>query len=163
MDIIEILGNNLKNKDFLGAFAITGYKALWVLDECLDKVQPHELYELILNFYSNTEIRSKRLKKYILLAKDCKPKGYKLDDNISIDNQGYVKVYCSSCNIKEQISWTISKEIAAKFQIRHEAMKRNSYMYEGRIEAENIIAYLNNREEKEIVQLNSVVDIMQLN
>lgn len=157
----KALGGYIRNKDFQGAFVMSGYKELWLLDYCVNDAQLDDSakYEHILDFYSNTEARSGQLRKYIKIASSIKPLDLLDKYNFRCDGGGYISVYCASCNVKKQISWTLDKEVAVKFQKRHELLGDISHVYMGRIALQDIVGYLNNREEQEIIQLNSVIDI----
>lgn len=59
---------------------------------------------------------------------------------------------CSDKN-KNGKSWTLNKEVAAKFSDRHQKLERVSYIKERKIKKEMVAFYTNDRGEEEIVLL----------
>lgn len=59
---------------------------------------------------------------------------------------------------KYRISWTVSKDIALFF-LNEWSSRHANFLYRGKIRPEHIIAYCNEREEKEVMQYGHVYDI----
>lgn len=70
-----------------------------------------------------------------------------------VDNEGYIKIFRGvtnySNNIEKTLSWTINKDKALWFAKRLPAEWR--YLYEGKIKLKNIICFINDREEEEVI------------
>jgi hypothetical protein len=74
-----------------------------------------------------------------------------------LDNDGYLTIYHGHCKktLRNSNSWTLDKDIAKWFGSRNALFSRSSdfYVVTGKVRLDDIIAYITDRNEQEIVVL----------
>lgn len=133
----------------------------WLFPAFFPSVPDSEKYNLALQVYSNhgdgydcVREAVKEIRKY-----GSPELPSELDDLIHIYRAGYEDI----SEAPYSLSWTTDKAMAEKFVVM-QSMKNDkpSALYEGWIRKEQILAYTNDRNESEIIQYGSVMDVREI-
>ncbi|MCD7904072.1 MAG: hypothetical protein LUG24_00490 [Clostridiales bacterium] len=149
------------------------YDALLYFTTCWDKIPDKYLYELYKEQLSLSEcgtlyndlFSQELIDKIFTLNKDNTIYNKKLVD--MLDEKGYLTIYRGHCKktLRNSNSWTLDKNIADYFGNRN-AFFNNSdkyYIVTGRVKLEDVIAFIENRNESEIVVMQKTSKIRQKN
>lgn len=153
-DYISMCGTDPKYGDSVGLLYY------YIDDFCGGEV----LYNLLKEVYcQNGYGFPEELMKYFLTER---PENYLSELDTLIPVKENYTVYRATKNtefLEDQISWTIDLNVAVWFAHRFDAMKIPPLkIYKGLIRREDIIAYISDRNEEEIVQYGAVTDIEEI-
>lgn len=142
---------------------LTGVDAL---QYCYDILPDDKKYKIVLDIYQAWEGPVRCMKKYIRDIRKYRPQNYLDDLPEELSNSDLLTVYRggSECLVQTEYatSWTLDKEKAVWFAKRKIIFKLPAHLYEGVISKRCIIAYLDGRSEKEVLQYGSVREVREI-
>lgn len=121
-----------------------------------------------LEHYDNHGDHSAIIRKYVRRARITRPENWRDALPESVRDLDTFTVYRGSISSIERapfsLSWSLSYDIAEWFAHRNELFYPHAsiHVYQGTIKADKVIAYLNEREEFEIVQYRNVKDVQEI-
>lgn len=121
-----------------------------------------------LEHYDNHGDHSAIIRKYVRRARIIRPENWRNALPESVRDLDTFTVYRGSISSIERtpfsLSWSLSYDIAEWFAHRNELFYPHAsiHVYQGTIKADKVIAYLNEREEFEIVQYRNVKDVQEI-
>ena len=136
-----------------------------LLDYFFNKIPDNQKYAAVLNVYTMVaEDDNRRVVKYLKSVKPFMPDSMKATVGALADSNGIITVYRGGRESKDAarcISWTTSNDIAEFFAKRYLALNGGgqAVIYTGTIKPQDVIAYTDDRQEKEIVQYCGVKSI----
>ena len=153
-DFSHVVSNNMN---------LSGENRVWTFLNLWKYIPDSCFYEVYKECLSTCENKSdyRRFFKPELLAKATKLNTYDTVDNPHLksiaDTEGYITIYHGNAGktMSGACSWSLSKDISIFFGNRNALFgKLNEYyVVTGRVKLENIIAYITDRKEEEIVVL----------
>lgn len=134
-----------------------------------DKIHDKDLYKVFLLVYTSCEYGFGEFNKEMMLRIiNCKPEEYKkeVEENLSnkVDENGFITVYrgvgSKSTPLKKAYSWTTNLCVALFFATRY---SQKGKVYTGKVHINDVIAYIDSRNENEILALpEKVIDTKQI-
>lgn len=138
-----------------------------LLHDCED-VMPLEIKRrFALDHYDSHGDHSPIIRKYVRRAKIIRPENWRDALPECVRNLDTFTVYRGGIGSIERaplsLSWSLSYDIAEWFARRSTLIYRlPNHVYQGTIKADKVIAYLNNRNEFEIIQHRNVKDVHEI-
>lgn len=152
-------------KNFQFLFMVTDSKYHFLLfNEVFDMIPDEEKYVTFIHIYTRSDyglnaINHESLRKLFKLNKDKSN-----IQNLKVDKEGYVTIYRGAENLSSPLdkaySWTWDKKIGEFFGDRFKT--GTGVLYRARVNKENIIDYINDRKEKEILVFPEHVEDIQV-
>lgn len=135
-----------------------------ILHDFWDYIPSSQKYDLFVTTYilMHSTCTERWLTNLIREIRNYKPQDVKDFLYSHADDKGVLTVYRGSdneVNPKLSYSWSLSKDVAAKFARNVARCGREAYLYTACIKAEDASAYTDDREEQEIIQVQKVFNI----
>lgn len=111
------------------------------------------------------------IRKFVRKAKCIRPENWREQLPESVRNNEVFTIYRGGCqdlqHVKNSLSWTLERDVAEWFIERNHFRSRfmpigEQHLYCAEIAADDVIAYLNNRDEFEILQYRKIRNVREL-
>lgn len=153
---------NQKNFEHLVMFIDSKYHVL-LFEDIYDMIPNEKKYNIFKFIYVNSdyclrEINHEIIRHVFKLNLD------KSSIDLKVDKEGYVKIYRgvenSSSSLERAYSWSWDKKVAEFFSNRFKT--GTGLLYKAKVKKENIVDYINERKEKEILVLPEHVEDIKI-
>ena len=151
-----------------GNFSLYGYTDLEAYKLCHDQIPEDKRYHLLLDIYTNAR-SFKGIKRYLKELKKLRPEGYDKELRPLADKDGFVTIYRGAWVFKGKklqpadlsYSWTVNEAIAHWFATRFPG-DYERHVYRAKIPLKDVIAYLSDRSEEEVIVCGGLRDIEEI-
>lgn len=155
----------LDEGDYYSYFSMVDYKLrIFMLNKKFELVPEEIKYDLFKTVYSSLDYGFEYIKKSVYEeVKALKPKDVEKKLEEKLDKNGMLIIYRgatdNSVSINDSNSWTTSLSVAAKFATRFNCP--TPVVYRAKVKREDIIAYIKDRKEEEIVVMPKDIKFME--
>lgn len=166
----KVVSDCINQKNFEKLFVFLDEKiSFFAYEKLFEQIPDESKYSIFINIYSIAEYGFSLLQRdFIEKVVQYRPESVKeeLIEHLSIykDEEGYIEIFrgegSKSTPHTQALSWTINKSVAIFFATRYNS---SSAIYKGKVHFDNIIDYLVNRNEDEIIVFpENIINIQEL-